>query len=154
MKNLIDITSDIHSENIFKSNKNIFWKNWILTQKNDYLIIAWDINSSISWIEKSFDDIIENTTYKKIIVTFFIRTSVSSLRSTYFLFFITILSSVMVLLTGLLFFEYRFFVRQLDELTQLKQEYDNYLLLFKRMILQEENQDSDKDEQEGIAKKK
>lgn len=60
----------------------------------------------------------------------------------------------MVLLTGLLFFEYRFFVRQLDELTQLKQEYDNYLLLFKRMILQEESQDSDKDEQEGIAKKK
>ncbi len=60
----------------------------------------------------------------------------------------------MVLLTGLLIVEYRFFVRELDELTQLKQEYDNYLLLFKRMMLQEENQDSDKDEQTEIIEKK
>ena len=47
-----------------------------------------------------------------------------------------------------------FFVKELDELTQLKQEYDNYLLLFKRMILQEENQEAEKDDNENVEKKK
>ena len=57
------------------------------------------------------------------------------------------------MLTGLLIVEYRFFVRELDEITQLKQEYDNYLLLFKRMILQE-SQDSDKEEPAESSEKK
>ncbi len=83
-----------------------------------------------------------------------IRIRVSSGRSRYLFIVVAVLGAVMLLLTGLLIVEYRFFVRQLDELTQLKQEYDNYLLLFKRMILQEENQDSDKEEQESPEKKK
>lgn len=75
-------------------------------------------------------------------------------RSIYFFVVLGVLTGSMLLLTGLLIVEYRFFVRELDELTQLKQEYDNYLLLFKRMMLQEENQDSDKDEQAEIIEKK
>ncbi len=78
----------------------------------------------------------------------------SSPRNGYILVAAAVLGSIMLLLTGLLIVEYRFFVRQLDELTQLKQEYDNYLLLFKRMILQEENQDSDKEEPDSSEKKK
>jgi murein DD-endopeptidase MepM/ murein hydrolase activator NlpD len=79
---------------------------------------------------------------------------VSSPRSGYLFLVVAVLGSIMLLLTGLLIVEYRFFVRQLDELTQLKQEYDNYLLLFKRMILQEENQESDKEEPDSSEKKK
>lgn len=61
----------------------------------------------------------------------------------------------MVGLVTLLILEYRFFVTELDELTQLKQEYDNYLLLFKRKILQDEILDIDKDDlQDGLEKKK
>lgn len=66
----IDFTSDLHTSFIYQRNKTIFWKNWVLKQKNDYLIIAWDINEDIEILQKSFDDIIENTTYKKIIITF------------------------------------------------------------------------------------
>ncbi len=83
-----------------------------------------------------------------------IRIRVSSPRSGYLFLVAAVLGSIMLVLTGLLIVEYRFFVRQLDELTQLKQEYDNYLLLFKRMILQEENQDSDKEEPDSSEKKK
>ncbi len=79
---------------------------------------------------------------------------VSSPRSGYLFFAVAMLASIMLAVTGLLIIEYRFFVRQLDELTQLKQEYDNYLLLFKRMILQEENQDSDKEDSDTSEKKK
>ncbi|MBY0109942.1 MAG: M23 family metallopeptidase [Candidatus Babeliaceae bacterium] len=78
----------------------------------------------------------------------------SSARYGYLFFGLVILASVMLVITGLLIIEYRFFVRQLDELTQLKQEYDNYLLLFKRMILQEENQDLDKEDSDTSEKKK
>lgn len=66
----IDFTSDLHTSFIYKKHKIIFWKNWVLKQKNDYLIIAWDINEDIEILQKSLDDIIENTTYKKIIITF------------------------------------------------------------------------------------
>lgn len=73
MKNineLIDITSDIHTDFIYKNFKTIYWENWILKQKNDYLIICWDINENIHVLKKSLDDVIDNTTYKKIIITF------------------------------------------------------------------------------------
>ncbi len=69
MKN-IDITSDIHSYFIYKNFKTIFWSNWVLFQTWNYLIIAWDIDEEITTIQKSFDDIINNANYKKIIVTF------------------------------------------------------------------------------------
>lgn len=73
MKNineLIDITSDLHTDFIYKNFKTIYWENWILKQKNDYLIICWDINENIHVLNRSLDDIIENTTYKKIIIAF------------------------------------------------------------------------------------
>lgn len=73
-------------------------------------------------------------------------------RSTLFLTALAFLGGIMLVLSSFLIMEYRFFVRELDELTQLKQEYDNYLLLFKRMILQEENQETE--EQESSEKKK
>ncbi len=69
MKN-IDITSDVHTTFIYKNFKDIYWSNWVLTQKWKYLIIAWDINEDILDLQKSLDDIIDNTTYEKIIVTF------------------------------------------------------------------------------------
>lgn len=75
-------------------------------------------------------------------------------RLKYLIILVSCMAVGMTVLTACLIIEYRFFVRQLDELTQLKQEYDNYLLLFKRMILQEENQDADKEEPEGSEKKK
>lgn len=78
----------------------------------------------------------------------------SSARSGYLVLALAVLGGVMLLLTGLLIVEYRFFVRQLDELTHIKQEYDTYLLLFKRMILQEENQDAEKEELDSSEKKK
>lgn len=78
----------------------------------------------------------------------------SSSRSGYFVIIVMVMAGMMFVLAGILIMEYRFFVRQLDELTQVKQEYDNYLLLFKRMILQEENQDADKDELEPAGEKK
>lgn len=78
----------------------------------------------------------------------------SSSRSAYFVIIFMVMASVMFVLAGILILEYRFFVHQLDELTQVKQEYDNYLLLFKRMILQEENQEADKDESDSAGKKK
>ncbi len=77
----------------------------------------------------------------------------SFFRSSYFFVILGIFSSLLIMLTGLLIVEYRFFVRELDEITQLKQEYDNYLLLFKRMILQE-SQDSDKEEPAESSEKK
>lgn len=73
MKNIneiLDITSDLHTDFIYKNFKTIYWKNWVLKQKNDYLIICWDINEDIWVLQKSFDDIIDNTTYKNIITTF------------------------------------------------------------------------------------
>lgn len=73
MKNIneiLDITSDLHTDFIYKSFKTIYWKNWVLKQKNDYLIICWDINENIHVLKRSLDDIIENTTYEKIIITF------------------------------------------------------------------------------------
>ncbi len=78
----------------------------------------------------------------------------SFFKSHYIAIFLAIICSVMLMLTALLVMEYRFFVKELDELTQLKQEYDNYLLLFKRMILQEENQEVEKDDNENVEKKK
>lgn len=69
MKN-IDITSDLHTDFIYKWFKDIYWTNWVLTQTWKYLIIAGDINEDIYVLQRSFDDIIENTNYKKIIVTF------------------------------------------------------------------------------------
>jgi len=68
----IDITSDIHSTFIKNNFKEIFWNNWVLKQseKWKYLIIAWDINEDISEIEKNLNNIINNTSYKKIIITF------------------------------------------------------------------------------------
>lgn len=73
MKNIneiLDITSDLHTDFIYKSFKTIYWKNWVLKQKNKYLVIAGDINENIHVLKRSLDDIIENTTYKKIIITF------------------------------------------------------------------------------------
>lgn len=69
MKN-IDITSDLHTDFIYKRFKDIYWTNWVLEKNSDYLVIAWDINEDIYVLQRSFDDIIENTNYKKIIVTF------------------------------------------------------------------------------------
>lgn len=71
MKNinkLLDITSDLHSDFIYKNFKNIYWSNWILKQKNKYLIIAWDINENIHVFKKSLDDVIDNSNYEKIII--------------------------------------------------------------------------------------
>lgn len=69
MKN-IDITSDLHTDFIYKWFKDIYWKNWVLTQKWKYLIIAWDINENLHTLKKSLDDIIDNSNYEKIIITF------------------------------------------------------------------------------------
>ena len=69
MKN-IDITSDLHTDFIYKWFKDIYWTNWVLTQTWKYLIIAGDINEDIYVLQRSFDDIIKNANYKKIIVTF------------------------------------------------------------------------------------
>lgn len=69
MKN-IDITSDLHTDFIYKRFKDIYWTNWVLEKNSDYLVIAWDINEDIYVLQRSFDDIIKNTNYKKIIVTF------------------------------------------------------------------------------------
>lgn len=69
MKN-IDFTSDIHSSFIYRNFKDIYWTNWVLTQKNDYLIIAWDMHEEIWMLQKTLDDIIRQTTYKNIILTF------------------------------------------------------------------------------------
>lgn len=73
MKNIneiLDITSDLHTDFIYNNFKSIYWKNWVLKQKNDYLVICWDINEDIWVLQKSFDDIIDNTKYKNIITTF------------------------------------------------------------------------------------
>ncbi|MGE4444366.1 MAG: metallophosphoesterase [Candidatus Altimarinota bacterium] len=73
MKNIneiLDITSDLHTDFIYKNFKTIYGKNGVLKQKNDYLIICGDINEDIGVLQKSFDDIIDNTTYKNIITTF------------------------------------------------------------------------------------
>jgi hypothetical protein len=69
MKN-IDITSDLHTDFIYKWFKEIYGKNWVLAQIWKYLIIAGDINEDIYVLQRSFDDIIKNANYKKIIVTF------------------------------------------------------------------------------------
>lgn len=58
MKN-IDITSDLHTDFIYKWFKDIYWTNWVLTQTWKYLIIAWDINEDIYVLQRSFDDIIK-----------------------------------------------------------------------------------------------
>jgi hypothetical protein len=70
MKNIFDITSDIHTNFIYNCNKTIYGDNWVLKQNSDILIIAWDINESIEWIEKALKNIIINTSYQSIIVTF------------------------------------------------------------------------------------
>lgn len=73
MKNineLIDITSDLHTDFIYKNFKTIYWENWVLKQKNKYLIIAGDINENIYTLKMSLDDVIDNTNYEKIIITF------------------------------------------------------------------------------------
>ena len=73
LKNLnIDYLSDLHSWFYLLKQKNIFWKDWILkrNQKSDILIIAWDINENIEQMKLTFDDIIDSTHYKKIIITF------------------------------------------------------------------------------------
>ncbi|MBW7954279.1 metallophosphoesterase [Candidatus Gracilibacteria bacterium] len=69
MKN-IDITSDLHTDFIYKGFKDIYGTNGVLTQTGKYLIIAGDINENIYTLKISLDDIIENTTYEKIIITF------------------------------------------------------------------------------------
>ncbi|MDD3793879.1 MAG: metallophosphoesterase [Candidatus Gracilibacteria bacterium] len=72
MKNineLLDITSDLHTDFIYKNLKAIYGKNGVLKQKNKYLVIAGDINENIHVLKRSLDDIIENTTYEKIIIT-------------------------------------------------------------------------------------
>lgn len=68
----IDITSDIHTVFIKSNYKDLFWNNWVLTQwlNSKYLIIVWDINEDISEIENTLKHIIENTKYKKVIITF------------------------------------------------------------------------------------
>ncbi|MDD3794214.1 MAG: metallophosphoesterase [Candidatus Gracilibacteria bacterium] len=71
MKNineLLDITSDLHTDFIYKNFKTIYGKNGILKQKNKYLIVAGDINENIHTLKMSLDDIIDNTTYEKIII--------------------------------------------------------------------------------------
>lgn len=69
MKN-IDITSDLHTDFIYKWFKDIYWTNWVLEKNSDYLVIAGDINEDIYVLQRSFDNIIKNANYKKIIVTF------------------------------------------------------------------------------------
>lgn len=78
MDKIFDVTSDLHSSLIYRNNKEVFWQKWVLKQERDYLIIAGDINEHFEFMRKTLDDIIENTTYKKIIITFWnhdIRTS-------------------------------------------------------------------------------
>lgn len=73
MKNineLLDITSDLNTDFIYKNFKTIYWENWVLKQKNKYLIIAWDINENIHVLKMSLDDVINNSNYEKIIITF------------------------------------------------------------------------------------
>lgn len=68
----IDITSDIHTSFIKNNYKDLFGINWVLnkSEKSDYLIIAWDINEDVFEIEKILNNIISETNYKKIIITF------------------------------------------------------------------------------------
>lgn len=68
----IDITSDIHTSLITSKYKDVFWVNWVLkqSQNSEYLIIAWDINEDVFEIEKILNNIIDNSSYKKIIITF------------------------------------------------------------------------------------
>lgn len=70
MENIIDITSDLHTDFIYRNFKDIYWPNWVLEKNSDYLVIAGDINEDIYVLQKSFYDIINNANYKKIIVTF------------------------------------------------------------------------------------
>ena len=67
----IDYISDLHSSFYLKKEKSLFWKDWILKNKpnSDYLIIAWDINDNKEELKRTLNDIIENTNYKKIIIT-------------------------------------------------------------------------------------
>lgn len=68
----INYISDLHSSFYLPNNKNIFWNDWIINYENksEILIIAWDINESVDWIRATLDDIINNTDYRTIIITF------------------------------------------------------------------------------------
>jgi hypothetical protein len=67
MKNIY-VTLELHTEFIYRNFKDIYWTNWVLTQKWKYLIIAWDINENIHVLKRSLDDVIDNSSYKKIII--------------------------------------------------------------------------------------